>query len=369
MTVPYTDLQERHRTSGLVELFTLDATALGGSIFRFTNTPNPDGTGLVFGGNTYNPVPVHAEGWDMASTGTPPKPKLTVSDVNYMFLAAVVSLGDLVGAKLTRVRTFGKYLDAATFTRWNTLNYSEDFTQSYWTKTRSTISANAVTAPIGGTLADKLVEDATASNSHFIQVASTHLPVVSGNQYTLSFYAKAGERTFLSVEAGTSALFTTLQRRDMLLSTGGNSTFNSGTSTCTSTDVGDGWFRYVITLPAATASGNNVVSFLLKNADVSTRSYSGDGTSGAYVWGVQWQVGASASKYQFTQGTHQPFADSSKYVGPETYVVEQKVGHVPGKFIQWQLTSPLDRFGMLLPRRQVLKDMGFPGVARTRVIG
>lgn len=176
MPAPYTDLQNRNQDSGFVELFTLDCTSLGGSIYRFTNHPSSAGGPVYFGGNAFNPVPIASDGWDFSSTGTPPKPKLTISNANKTFLAAVLSLGDIVGASVTRVRTFAKYLD--------------------------------------------------------------------------------------------------------------------------------------------------------------------DGAS----------------------------PDSTKYIGPEVYIVEQKTGH-NNEFIQWQLTSILDRFGMRLPRRQVLKDKGFPGVARTRVIG
>ena len=58
--------------------------------------------------------------------------------------------------------------------------------------------------------------------------------------------------------------------------------------------------------------------------------------------------------------------DSTKFIGPEVYIVEQKTGH-NNEFIQWQLTSIIDRFGMMLPRRQVLRDKGFPGASRNRV--
>lgn len=174
MTQPNADLNNLHQTSAFVELYTLDTTPLGGAVYRFTNYPDTNGAGLVYGGVTYSLLPIAGTEWDFTSSGAPPKPKLQVSNVNKTLLSAVISLGDLVGAEVTRIRTFAKYLD--------------------------------------------------------------------------------------------------------------------------------------------------------------------NGSS----------------------------PDSNKYIGPERYVVEQKIQH-NNQSITWQLSSPLDRFGMLLPRRQVLKDKGFPGVSRTRV--
>lgn len=111
MTTPTADLANLNNDSPFVELFRVDLTPLGGSVYLFTNFANPDGTPLSFNGQTYQFLPIQAEGWDFTSTGTPPKPMLTVSNVSKTLLYDVISLGDLVGGTVTRIRTFAKYLD------------------------------------------------------------------------------------------------------------------------------------------------------------------------------------------------------------------------------------------------------------------
>jgi hypothetical protein len=57
-----------------------------------------------------------------------------------------------------------------------------------WTKTRSSVTANAITAPNGTLTADELVEDTTVTNSHNI---GQPLSFTSGTTYTISVFAKA----------------------------------------------------------------------------------------------------------------------------------------------------------------------------------
>ena len=174
MAEPTRELLELHQTSAFVELYVLDCTAIGGSVYRFTPNVRANHAAITFGGLTYTAIPIITDGWDFSATGAPPKPRLSISNVSKVLLGAVISLGDLVGSTLTRVRTFEKFLDG----------------------------------------------------------------------------------------------------------------------------------------------GSN--------------------------------------------------PDPNRYLGPDVYVVEQKLSH-DNEVITWQLTSIIDRMGMYLPRRQVLKDKGFPGVARTRI--
>lgn len=100
---------EQPNQDAMVELFTIDATVLGGSVYRFTTTPSE--TPLVWGGNSYAYCPVESSGWEWNGRGALPTPMLTVSRVNPIFHNAVVSYGDLLGALVTRVRTFRMFLD------------------------------------------------------------------------------------------------------------------------------------------------------------------------------------------------------------------------------------------------------------------
>ncbi len=112
MPAPIQELAKLHQTSALVELFTVDLTTIGsGSIFRFTPNVKPDHTSVSFGGLTYTALPIEANGFDLTASGPAPKPTLTISNVSGALMAAVVGLGDIVGAKVTRVRTYEKFLD------------------------------------------------------------------------------------------------------------------------------------------------------------------------------------------------------------------------------------------------------------------
>jgi len=103
-------LQKLEVDSPLVELYVLDLVPLGGTVFRFT--PHfAEGGSVAFAGSTYFSIPITSEGWEVTATGTQPRPTLTLSNVNKVMLDAVVSFGDIVGAKVTRLRTLGKYLD------------------------------------------------------------------------------------------------------------------------------------------------------------------------------------------------------------------------------------------------------------------
>lgn len=98
----------------IVELYELDTTVVGGvDVFRFTpHGPNPLGGDIVFAGQTYARLPIEASGFARAGQGALPRPKLAVANVTGL-VGAIAD--ELIGARLTRIRTFAKYLDAVNF--------------------------------------------------------------------------------------------------------------------------------------------------------------------------------------------------------------------------------------------------------------
>ena len=54
-------------------------------------------------------------------------------------------------------------------------------------------------------------------------------------------------------------------------------------------------------------------------------------------------------------------ADTTQILSSELYIIDRKAAH-NNKVVQWELVWPIDRPGLYLPRRQVLRDAGFPGV-------
>ena len=65
---------------------------------------------ILWQGVEYNPWPIKAEGFARTSEQQP-TPKLTVGNIDGSISLLCLSFDDLVGAVLTRRRTFGKYLD------------------------------------------------------------------------------------------------------------------------------------------------------------------------------------------------------------------------------------------------------------------
>ena len=96
----------------LIEMYELDLTTIGGTeIIYFTPVVEDDNTPITFNSVDYIPIQMETEGWEVTGEGTLPRPKITVSNVLLSFAGYVEDYDDMVGAKLTRKRTFKQYLD------------------------------------------------------------------------------------------------------------------------------------------------------------------------------------------------------------------------------------------------------------------
>jgi hypothetical protein len=168
----------------------------------------------------------------------------------------------------------------------NLLNFSKQFNNALWSKVRSSVTADvtATADPVGGFAADLLVEDTTATNTHFVTRAVSVTGVA-----TLSVYAKAAGRNFIALStnnANTAAWFN--------LSSGTVGTKGSAVDSSSIQSIGNGWYRCVATFSSSTFTG---ASIYLAAVDGST-SYTGDGTSGVYLWGAQLEVGSTATAFE-----------------------------------------------------------------------
>jgi lambda family phage minor tail protein L len=120
----FSDIQKIN-PSAIIELFTLtlDNTLHGATtVYRFHAGTNLNANGkIVWDGNDYLRFPVQATGFAY-QRGQLPRPTLTVSNMGSPSISAILLTvnqttpgNDLTGAKVVRIRTMARFIDAANF--------------------------------------------------------------------------------------------------------------------------------------------------------------------------------------------------------------------------------------------------------------
>jgi hypothetical protein len=171
--------------------------------------------------------------------------------------------------------------------RVNSFTYSEDFTNAAWVKSSVGMTGNATTGPtVNGVVlnADKITE--TAVTAQFLVIQNPYT-AVAGDVNTISVYAKASERTQLTITSYGEgyAVFN--------LDTG--TVYQTGGHVCSIIDAGNGWYRCSATITEVNVTASSWYIGMWKN---NTNVYAGTAGQGLFIAGAQFDRNRNfASRY------------------------------------------------------------------------
>jgi hypothetical protein len=183
----------------------------------------------------------------------------------------------------------------------NLFTYSEDFSNSYWSKLGATIGADAITSPNGSLDADKFTEDNSSGLHAIFQNAGVTIP---GNN-TLSVFVKSNGRNFFQIRTGSAggvdnsplyANFDLINNTETASSTG---VINSKVEI-----YPNNWKKISITFNVNLSTVVALVfQSILSGTSVISETYQGDGTSGFYLFGATLENLSYPTSYIPTNGT------------------------------------------------------------------
>lgn len=324
MAVPVSALQEIN-PGAVIELFTLQLdTTLHGSntIYRFHNGANLNANGeVVWAGNTYLRFPIECTGFEFTGTGTLPRPTISVSNIFGTLTAIMQNVNqttvgnDLNGAKLTRIRTLARFLDA--------VNFAPTTTTTTSTQTVADPSdAETVTYTV------TVVQDSYGANVFAIN--GVQKPVITmkrGSTYIFNQSHSSNVNHPLRIKSDAG---------------GQQTTVNAGTLGT------DATVTYTPAYPGApndlryycTSHGNNMGNTITMN-DPNT---------------IQQQTTSSSTTQSNPFGTPDPTAEFPQ----EIYFLDRKISE-NRDVVQWEAISALDLVNVKLPKRIATRDI-FPGI-------
>ena len=170
-------------------------------------------------------------------------------------------------------------------TPWNIAEYSEDQTQ--WTsQNATTVTANSTTAPNGTSTADTVTPTAV-NDDHYRGIGLSS----QVGELTAFIYVKPNGYNFFDWGIWNGSSYLVRATFDLV-----NLTYtftNAGTATIES--VGNGWLKCGIS--GSNASLSTIDLYYRVRPTGGTGAFTGNGTSGAFVWGAQLNIGSTAKPY------------------------------------------------------------------------
>lgn len=202
--------------------------------------------------------------------------------------------------------------------RTNLTLYSESFDNAAWSKFLGNVTADAIITP-GGTVSGDLFIPTTASGTHLLQ--QTVSVATSGQSRGFSVFVKAAGYTNVQLAVGSASSF--FANFDLAAGTVTLSTSLDGNGAPTSATIkayANGWYRILVAGVWGPANTGGAAYFSIFAMTGGSTSFSGDGTSGIYVWGAQ--VEASSAVTSYIPTTSAAVASTSQDVYDTTYSLQ-----------------------------------------------
>lgn len=137
MTVPQS-IQEQLQSlepSAIIDLFQLKLTEAVNGIdqtYYYHAGTNELTANIVFDNITYSAYPIQVDGFEVSSKGTLPRPSMKIANADNA-ISALLALYNPLQAKVTRIRTCKKFLDAVNFSGGNaTADPTAKFEDEIW---------------------------------------------------------------------------------------------------------------------------------------------------------------------------------------------------------------------------------------------
>ena len=323
MAIPVSALQSINPGS-IIELFTIQlSTALHGSntLYRFHNGANLNANGeVVWAGNSYLRFPIECTGFEFGSTGTLPRPKISISNIFGTMTAIMQDVNtttignDLNGAKFTRIRTLARYLDAVNFS----------------STTTTTTTTSTVADPADGETVTYTVTVQNVGGVNIFLLNGVNNPVITmkrGSTYIFNQSHSSNVNHPLRIKSDAGGQQTTVNAGT--LGTDATVTYSPSYPSAPND------LRYYCTVHG-NAMGNTIT---MNNPNT-----------------IQQESTSTSSSQTNPFGTPDPTAEFPQ----EIYFLDRKVTE-NRNLVTWEAQSALDLVNVKLPKRIATKDI-FPGI-------
>lgn len=210
----------------------------------------------------------------------------------------------------------------------NLLTYSEQFDNAIWSKPGmlafgSGSTVNATTAPDGLLTADLLTES-TANANHYAENSGITRDATLDS--TFSIYLKPNGRNDIVVTiydwvATTNNLSIRVNIATGAVTTAASASGSAVVKTSSITSAGNGWYRVVLGGKIGPSTGGTIrprIQFINGST-----TYTGDGASGVYAWGAQFEAGTSATTYVPTFGATSKLIDCGFAAGARFVLIKR----------------------------------------------